>query len=246
VNAGERGIMLEFGKPVAILNEGWNWKIPIADSSAIMNVRTVKFESKASSASKNLQTVETDIALNYHIDYEKVVDIYRSIGTNDMIEQTVIAPQIQESVKAATAAYNVEELIQERQAVKQKIEETLKARLENRGIYVETLSIVNFDFSPEYNKAIEQKQVAQQNALTAANVLEQKKIEADQMRATAQGDADAKLMVAKAEAESIKIQALKSSPDVVSLRMIEKWDGKLPVISGAQSSLINLPADLIK
>lgn len=240
IGAGKRGILLEFGKPIGILEEGWNWKAPLITSVAEMNARTVKYEVQADAASKDMQTVTTLVALNYHLDHTRVMEIYRTIGTNDVVESVLIAPAVQESVKASTAGYNAEELVNERPTVKQKIEDSLKSRLEGRGIFLESVSITDFDFSPEYNKAIEEKQVAQQQALQAENILQRIKIEADQVRTAAQGQADAKLMNAKAEAESIKIQgeALKMSTQVVSLRLIEKWDGKLPTISGQQNPFL--------
>jgi len=240
INAGERGVLMDFGKPVAILNEGINVRIPFFQSTAIMNVRTVKFEAEAEAASKDLQDVKSTVALNYHLDPTRVLEIYRDIGNNANVDSALISPAIQESIKAATALYNAEELITERPIVKQKIEDNLFKRLQARGIITETLSLTDFKFSASFTQAIEAKQVAQQQALQAENVLQKVKVEADQAIASAQGSANATLTKAQAEANALKIQsqALKDNQQVLTLRYIEKWDGRLPTVLGTNAGLL--------
>lgn len=240
INAGERGVLMTFGKPTAVLDEGINFRIPFVQSTAIMNVRTVKYEAQAEAASRDLQDVKTTVALNYHLDPTRVLEIYRDIGNNGNVDSAVIAPAIQESVKAATAVYNAEELITERPVVKQRIEENLFKRLQDRGILTETLSLTDFKFSPSFTQAIEAKQVAQQEALQAENVLQKVKVEAEQAVASAQGQANATLTKANAEATALKIQsdALKQSNQVLTLRYIEKWNGQLPTVLGTNAGLL--------
>jgi len=240
IGAGERGVLLQFGRPVIILDEGLNFKIPIVNTVKILDIKTLKYETESSAASKDLQDVKTKVALNYHLDATKVIDLYRTLGSNKVIEQTIISPAVQESVKASTALFNAEELITERAKVKSKIEDILRGRLTERGLFVETLSITDFQFSPEFANAIEQKQVATQLVLKAQRDLDRIKIEAEQVRTAAQGDADAKLIKAKAEAQAIIVQgeALRTNPEIIELREIEKWDGVLPKISGGDIPFI--------
>jgi len=240
VSAGQRGVLLEWGKPIAVLGEGIHFRIPVMQSAAILNVRTVKYEVDAASASRDLQDVNTKVALNYHLDPTKTMETFREIGGNENVELAVIAPAIQESVKASTAGYNAEELITLRPAVKQKIEEQLFKRLSDRGIIPETLSITNFAFSPSFTQAIEAKQVAQQQALQAENVLQKVRVEAEQTVASAQGQANATLTKAKAEAQAIQIQgeALKLNTNILTLRYIEKWSGNLPNVVGQNTGLL--------
>jgi prohibitin 2 len=245
VGAGERGVITEFGKPAYTVGEGISFKIPIAQGITIMNVRTLKYMINASAASKDLQDVSSDIAINYHLIPDKVLETYRDIGTPETVQDTVIAPAVQESVKASTAQYNAEELINQRENVRNRISELLIKKLSDRGIFIEAVSIQDFQFSESYTVAIEQKQVAQQNAQKAVNILQQVQVEAEQKIAQAQGEANATLTKAQAEATALSIQgqALKQNQEVVTLRTIEKWDGHLPnflVGSSSQASPVNI------
>lgn len=240
IGAGHRGVLTQFGKPIGVFDEGLSFKIPIIQGVTVMSVQTLKYEAQAGAASKDMQDVSTAVALNYHLDGSKVTDLYRTIGTNDIIESTILQPAIQESVKASTAQYNAEQLITERPIVKLTIEESLRNRLSEKGIIVETLSLTDFKFSPEFTQAIEQKQVAQQNAQKAENDLLRISVEARQQVAQAQGIANATLTKATAEAQAIEIQgkALRENQQVVTLRTVEKWNGILPtVFSGNGQSM---------
>jgi regulator of protease activity HflC (stomatin/prohibitin superfamily) len=241
IGAGNRGVLTQFGKPIGVFDSGLNFKAPVIQGVIVMSIQTLKYEAHASAASKDLQDVSTAVALNYHLDGSKVMELYTNVGTNDIIEATLIQPAVQESVKATTAEFNAEELITERPLVKGRIDDVLRLRLGERGIFVETISITDFKFSPDFTAAIEAKQVAQQNALKAENDLNRIKVEAQQVVAKAQGDANGTLTKAYAEALAIKVQgdALKENQQVVTLRQIEKWNGILPnVMTGGNSPFI--------
>lgn len=240
IPAGSKGVLMMFGKPTYIMDEGLNFKIPIVQSVQLMSIRTLKYEAKPSAASKDLQDVFATVALNYHLSEGETLNLYRNIGTNEMVEETIIQPAVQESVKATTAQYNAEQLITERPVVKGLIEENLKKRLGDRGVLVETISITDFQFSPSFTQAIEQKQVAQQNALKAERDLERIKIEAEQIKAQAEGQANATLTKAVAEATAIGLQgkALRENQDVITLRSVEKWNGQLPLVTGSDIPFI--------
>ena len=220
IGAGERGVVLRWGAYEGkIMQPGLNWKTPISQKVVHMDVQTQKEEIDVSAASKDLQTVTARIAINYHPDPSKVGELYVDVGTG--YQDRIIAPAIQEAVKAATAKYTAEELITKRELVKGEAQTLLSARLTSSNIIIENLSIVNFDFSPSFNKAIEDKVTAEQEALKAKNNLEQVKFEAQQS-----------IEKAKALAESITIQARaitsQGGADYVKLQAINKWDGKLP------------------
>lgn len=233
IDAGERGIILRWGAVNRVMSEGIHWITPIAESVKKLDVKTQKEEVKVDSASKDLQIVTSVIALNYHLDAEKVGELWKSIGGNYKVR--IIDPAIQESVKAATAKYTAEELITKRQEVKDAIKISLSERLNKEFIIVDDVSIVNFDFSASFNSAIEAKVTAEQNALAAKNKLEQSKYEAEQRIAQAKG-----------EAEAIRIQAQaitqQGGKDYVQLKAIDKWNGNLPnqMIPGATVPFINL------
>ncbi len=187
-----------------------------------MDVRTRAFTAEADAASKDLQNVHTKITLNYSLDAAKVGEVFRTLGTE--YEGRIIVPAVQEGVKSSTALYDAERLVIERPAVKDAVERYLRTRLADHGINLDTLSITGFNFSPDFNEAIERKVTATQNALTEQNNLAAVKFRADQAIATANGEA---------EAIRVKANALRESPAVLQLNAIQKWNGVLPTYMGA-------------
>lgn len=232
IQAGQRGVLLTMGKPsMTSLGEGLGFKVPLFQSVKKMDVKTQKVESAADSASKDLQDVQTTIALNFHLNPEQVPKLYQEIGTD--YKSRIIDPSIQESVKAVTARFTAEELITRRPEVRLGIQEALTEKLSKYYIKVDGLNIVNFQFSESFDEAIEQKVTAEQLKLKAQMDLERIRVEAEQ-----------KVTRAEAEAESIRIQseALKQSSNVLELRWIEKWNGIMPTtyVSGDNDMLIGI------
>jgi regulator of protease activity HflC (stomatin/prohibitin superfamily) len=250
VPAGNRGVLLTWGKVEnRILPEGISMITPFVNQVQLVSVQTMKFSATASSASADLQIVTTEVTLNYHIDPAQVNSIYQQLTM--AYEDRVIAPAIQEAIKASTARYTAEELITKRPLVKDAIETSLKEKLSNHGILVDSVFLTDFKFSEGFEKAIEDKVTAQQLALKAENDLKRITVEAQQVVVAAQGQADAKLAVATAEAKSIQIQgaALRQNPEVISLKYIQAWNGLLPQYllvtgdakSGLAGMILNLP-----
>lgn len=230
VDGYERGVKKEFGEvQEKVYEPGLHFRMPIKDKFVMMNVRTQKTETVADAASKDLQETSTKVALNYHLIPESASYVYRDIGTN--YEEQVIAPAIQEAVKAATAKFNAEELITLRPKVKVEIDQYLRTILEGRGIVVEQVYITNFAFSDEFSKAIEAKVTAEQKALEAQNDLKRIEIEADQKYTKAEGDARAIEVIQK---------QLAVSPEYIQYMTIEKWDGILPKVTGNAVPLIDV------
>jgi regulator of protease activity HflC (stomatin/prohibitin superfamily) len=222
VGAGERGVLLRWGAVTdKVVGEGLYVLVPVMDRVVVMDVKILKEEVVATAASKDLQTVNSKVALNYHVDPEKVADIYQDIGVDYRVR--LIDPALQESVKSTTAKYTAEELITKREQVRDDIRSHLVEKLEPRGILIDDFNIVDFQFSAAFDQAIELKVTAEQSALAAKNKLEQIKFEAEQKIAEARG---------KAEALRIESAALQSSPQILELRALEKWDGKLPTVMG--------------
>ncbi len=236
VPAGHRGVVLTWGAVEKFpMNEGLNFRMPVAQSVILMSVQTQKYTAGASSASEDLQIVSTEVTLNYRLLPMDTPKIYQELSID--FEDRIIQPAIQEAVKASTAKYTAEELITKRELAKDEIEKALTIRVEKfGGINVQSVSITDFDFSPEFNKAIEEKVTAEQDALKAKNVLERIKFEAEQ-----------RVTKARAEAEAIRIeaQALKENPQLVSLRWVEKWNGQLPTFmaGGGQVDFL-VPIDI--
>ncbi len=229
VPAGTRGVLLRFDAVQdEVLDEGLHFIIPVVHKIALMDVRIQKSQTDAAAASKDLQDISTRIALNFQLVPERANIMFQNIGTR--YKERIIDPAVQEVVKAVAAKFTAEELITKREGVKNNIKEQLSSRLINYDIRVTDFSIMNFQFSPQFTQAIEQKQAAEQMALKAQRDLDRIRIEAEQ-----------KIAAAQAEAEALRLQKENISPDLIKLRQIEasimaigKWDGHLPkVTSGA-------------
>jgi len=199
-----------------------------------MTVRVQKTTTKTEAASRDLQTVQTTMVLNYNIEPTRAGQMYSNIGLN--YNERVIDPAVKESFKAAAARYTAEELISKREALKTEVRNYLRERLQVYGIVVVELSITDFEFSQEFNKAIESKQTAEQNALRAKRDLDRIRVEAEQ-----------KIASARAEAEALRLQRQVISPELIELRKIEaqikaieKWDGKLPSVTGGAVPFIQV------
>jgi prohibitin 2 len=253
VPAGQRGVVIRFGAVTGrILDEGLQTKVPFFDSVVKMSVQTQKYEADATSASGDLQDVNTTIALNWHLDPSMAADIYKNVGL-EFIER-LAAPAIQETVKQVTAKYIAEDLILKRDEVKNAITANLSERLLSRGIIIETVSITNFRFSETFTAAIEAKVSAEQAVLEAKNKLERVKVEAQQREEQARGEANARIAAAQGEAEYIRVvteaqiaanQAIAGTltPEVLKYILIDRLgdDIKVMVIPSDQGLDLVLP-----
>jgi regulator of protease activity HflC (stomatin/prohibitin superfamily) len=239
VPPGHRGVIFNrvSGIKQVALNEGLNFVMPVLEQAILMDVRVQKDTYDATAASKDLQTVHTKVAMNFRPVPEMVPKLYSEVGWD--YSDRVIAPAVQEAVKATTARFTAEELITHREDVKKIIQELVEKYVTKVNIRIEELYITDFDFSRQFSEAIEAKQIAEQTALKAKRDLDRVKIEADQ-----------KIATARAEAESLKMQREAITPGLIQLRQvetqklaIEKWDGRMPSVmlgSGGATPLLNL------
>ncbi|MGE5370521.1 MAG: prohibitin family protein [Solirubrobacterales bacterium] len=234
VGPGERGVVTRFGKvQKEVMGEGLHWRTPIYEKVTIMDVKVQKEEIDANAVSKDLQTVSSKVALNFHIAPEATARLFQQVGLE--FPNRIIAPAMQESIKAVTANYTAEELVTKREMVAVEIRERISDKIQPYGLRVDALNMTNFDFSVEFNAAIEQKQVAEQNALKAKRDLDRIKVEAEQQIATA-----------RAEAEAFKLKSQQLTPMMIEMEKIKKWNGKYPdtmVVTGDKGAvpIISLP-----
>lgn len=251
VPAGNVGILFDRvsgGVQMQPLSEGWHVAIPFTQTIYLMDVRTTKTEYPASAASKDLQIVNSVVAVSYHVIPGDAPNVYKSIGGD--FSDKMIAPAIQEQFKASTAQFDAQDLIQQRDVVKAEVSNKLQNLLTKYGIKIDEVSLMNFQFSSDFEKAIEEKVVAQQNKLTAENVLAIKQVEAQQAIAEATGIANSTLVQAQADAAAVRVKgeaaaystqvqgeaqakALSAQKEEVSellvkLRTIQQWNGQLP------------------
>ena len=247
VDSGHRGVLLHWSAvdtSALPLDEGLHFVVPFQDTIVNMEVRTLKFTKGTSSASRDLQTVTTEITVNYRPSPNSVHTLYKEVGLN--YEDRVIQPAVEEVVKQVTANYNAEELITKRPQVKSDIEVEITARLNTFNIDTEVISITDFQFSSLFASSIESKVEAEQKALKAENDLRRIEVEARQLEAQAVGTAAANIAEAEGEAKAIAIinNALADNPNYLEWLKTQAWDGKLPLVVGEGGTpFIQIPVE---
>ncbi|MEG4014235.1 MULTISPECIES: prohibitin family protein [unclassified Microcoleus] len=227
VGPGERGVMMRFGKVQdAILDEGIHPILPIFTSVKTLSVRVQKTDLKADAASKDLQSITTDLAVNWNVDPAKVNQVFQQVGDEEKIVTSILSPAISEVLKAATSKKTAEEIITKRTELKTEIDNSLKKRLEPYGVIVRDVSLINFGFSPEFSKAIEAKQIAEQEAKQAEFTVKK-----------ATQDAQAQINRAKGQAEAQRLQRQTLTSEILQQQAIEKWNGQFPTVMGGGGTL---------
>lgn len=227
VNPGERGVVIRFGQVQdAILDEGIHPIMPIMTSVKTLSVRVQKTDLESEAGTKDLQIINVALAINWHIDPTQVNKVYQRVGDEEQIVKTIILPAITELLKAETPKKTAEQILKERTELKAEIENNLKLRIAAYGIQVDDISLVNVAFSPEFTKAIEAKQIAEQEAL-----------QADYVALKAKKEAEAEVNRAKGQAEVQKLLRETLTPQLLQKQAIEKWDGHFPQVMGGSSAL---------
>ena len=232
VNAGHTGVVVTLGKVnEGVLQEGLHFKAPFVQKIVKIDNRIVKLEVETEAFSKDLQTVETTLAINYRVDTAKSYSIYKNIGAN--YEQVLVVPAVNEVLKAITAQYTAEESVTNRALISDGLIQGLNDKLNNIGLYITDVNIINFDFSEAFITAIEEKQVAQQQLLKA---------ETEKQTAITNAEAEAETLRIKAEAESEANNKIKASlnEDIIRSKFYDKWDGKLPQAMGSDSIITSI------
>lgn len=227
VNAGERGVLMQFGKVQnQVLDEAIHPILPVVTSVKRLSVRVHKNSFQADAASKDLQKITTELAINWHIDPTKANKIFQQVGDEEQIVNGIITPAVSEVLKAATAKKTAEEIITIRTKLKEEIDNNLRNRLAAYSLIVDDVSLVNFAFSPEFSRAIESKQIAEQEAKQAEFIAKK-----------ATQEAQAEINRAKGQAEAQRLQRQTLTPDLLQKQAIEKWDGHFPTVMGGNGTL---------
>ena len=227
VNAGERGVLMQFGKVQnQVLDEGIHPILPVVTSVKRLSVRVHKNSFQADAASKDLQKITTELAINWHIDPTKANKIFQQVGDEEQIVNGIITPAVSEVLKAATAKKTAEQIITIRTKLKEEIDNNLRNRLAAYSLIVDDVSLVNFAFSPEFSRAIESKQIAEQEAKQAEFIAKK-----------ATQEAQAEINRAKGQAEAQRLQRQTLTPDLLQKQAIEKWDGHFPTVMGGNGTL---------
>lgn len=232
VPPGHRGISVTLGKVDAnARGEGLNFKKPFIEKIIDFPIRQQTVEGNAASYSSDLQTVQIAFKTLYRIPEGQVISIYQQYSGDPYL--TLVEPRIQEELKQTTSIYRAEELVKSREKIKVEVLSNVK-RAVGDLVHITDMAITNFDFTDELERAIEQKTIREQEALA-------KSFELDKARK----DAEITVVNAEAEARSVKIkgEALRNSPDVISLEIVKKWNGVSPtsVVTGRGGADILLP-----
>ena len=238
VPAGHSGVVMTLGKVSdQVLAEGFHFKAPFVQQVEMISNKIQKKEVAANAVSKDLQTVNSNVAVNFRVSNASSASVFQNIGRG--YEDVVLLPAVQESMKSVSAKYTAEELITKREAVSEETKDTLESKVQEYGIIIEKFNIVNFDFTDEFNAAIEAKQVAEQNLLKTKTEQEQAlviaKTEAEKKVLTAQAEADAIKVKAQAQAEANRQLSASLNATLVEYQKVQKWDGKLPTATGGSA-----------
>ena len=222
VPAGERGVLTQFGAvQQRILEEGLHPLIPLMQSVTLISVRIQSYLMQTDAASKDLQDVAVQVTLNWHVLPGQVNALFQRLGDLDQIAGTVIGPALEDSIKTVVASYTAEQLVTERTAVKVAIAHLLNERLSHYSLVLDDIDLLKVDFSERFREAVEAKQVAEQEA---------KRAEYETIRA--QRMADAKVFLAKGQAQAQQLLQSGLTPEVLEHEAIEKWNGHLPLVIG--------------
>ena len=232
VDAGHTGVVVTLGKVnEGVLQEGMHFKAPFVQKIVKIDNRIVKLEVDTEAFSKDLQTVETTLAINYRVDTSKSYSIYKNIGAQ--YETVLVVPAVNEVLKAITAQYTAEESVTNRSLISDGLIAGLNEKLNSIGLFVTDVNIINFDFSEAFITAIEEKQVAQQQLLKA---------ETEKQTAITNAEAEAETTRIKADAEAEANKKIRASLDELVLRskFYEKWNGELPEAMGSDTIITNI------
>lgn len=235
VETGEIGIKTTYGAVTGeVLSPGMYWYMPSVSKINILSTRIQTVHNNSNASSKDLQSIATEITLNYHLGLEDPVSHFKRLGSEkELIEKNIVIPAMSEVFKLVVAKFNAEELITKRDIVSNEIVKELSNKLKQYDLYVDSVSITNFQFSNAYATAIENKQVAEQMANKAKNDLSRIQIEAQQ-----------KIVQAEAQAKSMQLQKSVITGELVQMKrleiqekLIEKWNGNLPTYVGNNNPL---------
>jgi len=227
IHAGERGVLMNFGKVQGrVLDEGVHFKVPFITSVKALTVRVQKTDIESTAGTKDLQTLNMSLALNWHIDPGQVNKIYQRVGDEAQIVDQIIKPAITEVLKAGTPKRTAEEILRQRAALKSEIDVQIKQRLAPYSVIVDDVSLTNISFSAEFTKSIEAKQIAEQQAK-----------EAEYVTLRAAKEAEAAVNRAKGQAESQRLLRQTLTPELLQKQAIEKWNGQFPTVMGGNGAL---------
>lgn len=242
VPAGNTGVIVKLGKVSNdTYSEGFHLKAPFITKVVDVSNKVQLLDTEAGAVSRDLQTVNSKVAINYRLASNMSASMYQNVGLD--YENILIAPAAQEAVKSCMSQYSAENLITQRDTVSEQIKESLNSRLNDYGIVIEKFAIANMSFSAEFDQSIEEKSVSEQQKLKAEIEKEKRIIEAEaaaqEKTIAAQAEADAILAKAQAQAEANELLSKSINDKVLMNKQLEKWSGEVPrVVSDGGNGFI--------
>jgi len=228
VDERQMAVITRFGKIQKTVAAGWHFKIPWIDRVAeIYQLDTQSKTILASAATSDQQSADVQVNIQFKVDPNNISELYKKVSSQEYLNETIMPPIIQEAVKSSTAAYSAVDLLEKRDSVKLEIQKALQDRVKDYGVNILAVNVENIDFSDQFDLIIEQKVVAKQEVERQKELLKKAELEIE---------------IEKAKAESTRVQgeALRQNPEVIEIRKIEKWDGKLPQVQSDGSTIVSI------
>jgi regulator of protease activity HflC (stomatin/prohibitin superfamily) len=245
IDAGERGVILRNGKVLGTAEPGLGFKLPIVDSVKEITVQTqARLYEKVMVYSRDQQSAELQISVNYRLPADQVQAIYTEYGGKDGVMTRLLDRQVPEEVKNVFGRFNAVTAIQERERLSKEVQEAIQKATTNPVLIVESVQIENIDFSDAYEQSIEQRMLAEVEVQKVQQNAQREKVQAEILVIQAKAEADAKKLQGDAEAHAINARgkALRDNPSLVELVQAEKWNGVLPttMVPGSAVPFINV------
>jgi len=245
IDEGERGVVLRNGKVVGTAEPGLSFKLPIVDSVREITVQAqARVYEKVMVYSRDQQSAELFVSVNYRLPADQVQTIYSEYGGKDGVLTRMLDRQVPEEVKNVFGRFNAVTAIQERERLSKEVQEAIQKATTNPVLIVESVQVENIDFSDAYEQSIEQRMLAEVEVQKVQQNAQREKVQAEILVIQAKAEADAKKLQGDAEAHAINARgkALRDNPSLVELVQAEKWDGKLPttMVPGQTVPFINV------
>lgn len=225
VKSTERGVLSTFGRiQDRVIGDGLHFKIPFVQTVKHVNIQQKKFDGKENSYTRDVQTSEVDYTINYDLVKDNVAKLMKNVGED--YHNRIVVPYVRSALKESFGNFAATHIVENRDKVRRQIEDKLRETLSKEYFTNIHFQLVNIDFDDQFETAIKEKQVAEQNALKAKNVTVQIEEQAKQTRIKAE---------AEAEAMRIKATALERNQKLVEYEAVQKWNGELPQYVGSGS-----------
>lgn len=238
VDTGNIGVKRTFREAsLEPLAPGLHWTVPFVQDIVEMNVQTQSWSEKSSAYTKDVQQATIHFTLNYGLDPRVAVNTFVTVGPT--WESKLVGSVVTESLESVFGQYNAVDIVSKREGVTRQIETMIRAKLATRGVLVPNFQVTNIDFEPAFEKSVEAKVIAEQDAAREKNKTVQITELALQKVATAKGEAEATVLQAEAEARAIRIktEALEKNDKLIELTKAERWNGVLPTTVMGQSAV---------